>query len=124
MVTTRYIPDVGHVIWIHFDPQVGREQAGRRPALVLSPASYNGKTSLALLCPITSQAKGYPFEVPVKKTPGVTGVVLSDHIKCLDWSARKAEYQASAPTSLVESVRNNIALLIGIQMSATAQTKL
>jgi mRNA interferase MazF len=109
-----YVPDVGHIVWIHLDPQAGREQAGRRPALVLSPASYNGKTSLALLCPITNQTKGYPFEVPLKKTPGVTGVVLSDHIKCLDWSVRKAEYRASAPASVVQSVKKKLAALIGI----------
>jgi mRNA interferase MazF len=87
-----YTPDRGDVVWLDFTPQAGREQAGRRPALVLSPASYNSKTSLMVCCPVTSQIKGYPFEVPVAgpATTGVTGVALADHVRSLDWKARNA----------------------------------
>ena len=88
---TAYVPDRGDIVWLTFDPRAGREQAGRRPALILSPASYNGKVGLALACPITSRVKGYPFEVPLPRSLAVSGVVLSDHIKSLDWRARKAE---------------------------------
>jgi mRNA interferase MazF len=84
-----YVPERGDVVWIRLDPQAGHEQAGRRPALVLSPASYNGRVGLALLCPITNRAKGYPFEVSIPDDVGVTGVVLADHVKNLDWRARK-----------------------------------
>lgn len=84
MVATEYVPDKGDLIWLDFNPQVGREQAGRRPALVLSPKPYNEKTSLAIVCPITSQIKGYPFEVPLPKNLPLAGVILSDHVKSLD----------------------------------------
>ena len=84
------MPARGDVVWITLDPQSGHEQAGRRPALVLSPAAYNGRVGLALLCPITGQAKGYPFEVGVPDGLAVTGAVLSDQVKCLDWRTRKA----------------------------------
>jgi len=84
MATRERIPDAGDLIWLTFNPQVGREQAGRRPALVLSPESYNRKSGLAIVCPITSRLKGYPFEVPLPSGLPVTGAVLSDHIKSLD----------------------------------------
>jgi mRNA interferase MazF len=91
MVSTRNTkvraPQQGEIIWIDFDPQSGHEQAGRRPALVLSKTAYNAKIGRAFVCPITSKIKGYPFEVPVK-TKSITGVVLSDHFKNLDWTAR------------------------------------
>jgi mRNA interferase MazF len=83
----KQAPKQGEIIWIDFDPQSGHEQAGRRPALVLSHTSYNQKIGRAFVCPITSKVKGYPFEVPVK-TASVSGVVLSDHFKNLDWTAR------------------------------------
>src|SRR3954471_14030479 len=86
-----YVPQRGDAVWITLTPQAGHEQAGRRPALVLSPASYNGKVGLALLCPITSQIKGYPFEVRLPDGLPVAGVVLADQIKALDWRARHAE---------------------------------
>jgi mRNA interferase MazF len=81
---TRYVPERGDAVWIDLDPRVGYEQAGRRPALVLSPAGYNGRVGLALLCPITGQAKGYPFEVPIPDGLSVSGVVLADHVKSVD----------------------------------------
>ncbi len=88
----RYVPNRGDVVWISLDPQAGHEQAGRRPALVISPASYNGKVGLAILCPITSQVKGYPFEVAIPSGLKVGGVVLSDQVKNLDWRVRKAAF--------------------------------
>lgn len=83
-----YIPERSDIVWLDFNPQTGREQAGRRPALVLSPASYNSKVKLALLCPITTKVKGYPFEVTLLKGLEVTGVVLADQVKSLDWHFR------------------------------------
>jgi mRNA interferase MazF len=91
-------------VWINLDPQAGREQAGQRTYLVLSPALYNGKTGLAVLCPITRQAKGYAFEVSVPGGLKTTGVVLADHIKNLDWRARRAEFREKAPASVVREV--------------------
>jgi mRNA interferase MazF len=87
---SAYIPERGDAVWITLDPQAGHEQAGRRPALVLSPSTYNGRVGLALLCPITSQAKGYPFEVALPVGQPVAGVVGADQVKSLDWRARKA----------------------------------
>lgn len=87
-----YVPDRGDAIWLNFTPQAGHEQAGHRPALVLSPASYNRKAGLALLCPITSQVKGYPFEVQLTSTTEVHGVILADQVKSLDWRERDAEF--------------------------------
>ena len=87
-----YVPKRGDAIWINFNPQAGHEQAGRRPAIVLSPQSYNGKVGLCLLCPITNQTKGYPFEVLIPAGLGVTGVILSDQGKSLDWRVRNAEF--------------------------------
>lgn len=107
-----YVPDRGHVIWMDFDPQLGREQAGRRPALVLSPASYNDNTQLALICPITTQVKGFRFEVPVPDGLPVTGVILSDHIKSLDWWHRHAEYACKVPDSVVAEVRARILAIL------------
>ncbi len=91
-------------MWLDFNPQAGHEQAGRRPALVLSPSSYNGRTSLALFCPITNQVKGYPFEVPIPTGCPVTGVVLSDQVKSLDWRARKTSLICPLPSEVTEAV--------------------
>lgn len=113
MKPSSYVPERGDVVWFSFDPQAGREQAGRRPALVLSPASYNGKTSLALVCPITSKAKGYPFESPLPNEMPVRGVVLSDHVRSLDWRSRRAERICSVPDSLLEDVLAKVAALLG-----------
>jgi mRNA interferase MazF len=108
-----YVPDAGDLIWLTFDPQAGREQAGRRPALVLSPRTYNAKSGLALVCPITSQIKRYPFEVPVAAAHGVTGVILADHVKSVDWKARRAERAGRCPNDAVGEVRARLAPLIG-----------
>ncbi len=99
-----YVPDRGDAIWLEFNPQAGHEQAGRRPALVLSPQSYNEKVGLLICCPITNQIKGYPFEVQLPADIGVTGVVLSDQVKSLDWKARKAAFIAHAPDDVVKDV--------------------
>jgi mRNA interferase MazF len=107
-----YVPDRGDVIWIDLDPQAGREQAGRRTCLVLSPAAYNGKTGLAILCPITNQAKGYPFEVPLPEGLTTTGVVLADHIKSLDWRARTAAFREKIPEALVREVLDTTVALL------------
>jgi mRNA interferase MazF len=111
---TEYVPEAGDLIWIDFTPQAGHEQGGRRPALVLSPALYNGKAGLALLCPITSHVKGYPFEVPVPAGQKIGGVVLSDHLKNLDWRARKAVKASAASPALMAAVRERMAVLLGI----------
>ena len=86
-----YVPDRGDVVWINLSPQRGHEQAGFRPVLVLSPAAYNGKVGLMICCPITAQAKGYPFEVLIQNNPKVSGVILADQVKSLDWKVRGAK---------------------------------
>lgn len=110
---SAFVPDAGDLIWLTFDPQAGREQSGRRPTLVLSPKSYNQKTGLALACPVTSQIKGYPFEVPSPPECGVTGVILADHIKSLDWKARRAEKAGRVPLSTLHEVLARLAPLLG-----------
>ena len=107
-----YVPDRGHLVWLDFDPQAGREQAGRRPALVLSPAAYNRRVSLALFCPITSRVKGYPFEVALPDGLGVSGVVLADQLRSLDWRRRRADFAGEAPASVVEEVRQKALTLL------------
>jgi mRNA interferase MazF len=98
-----YVPDRGDAVWITLNPQAGHEQAGRRPAVVLSPAAYNGKAGLAILCPITNQIKGYPFEVILPSGLAVTGAILSDQVKSLDWRARNASFICSlAPATITE----------------------
>ena len=108
----RYIPDRGDVIWISLDPQAGHEQAGRRPVLVLSPAAYNGKVGLAIMCPITNQMKGYPFEAAIPSGLPVSGVILSDQVKCLDWQVRKAEFICKLPSEIIKEVQNKLSALI------------
>ena len=101
-----YVPERGDAVWITLNPQAGHEQAGRRPAVVLSPASYNGKVGLALLCPITNHVKGYPFEVLIPSGLPASGVILSDQVKSLDWRARKAELICPLPTiTVVETLK-------------------
>jgi mRNA interferase MazF len=97
-----YVPERGDLVWLNFTPQAGHEQAGQRPALVLSPAAYNGKTGLMLCCPITSQVKGYPFEVAVEGEAGITGVILADQIKSLDWRARQTRRKGRATSEVVK----------------------
>lgn len=111
-MTAEYIPERGDVAWLDFQPQAGHEQSGRRPAVVLSPRSYNGKVGLALLCPITRRLKGYPFEVAVPSGCGVTGVVLSDHVNNLDWRARRAEFICRLPAPIIADVLARFAALI------------
>ena len=110
---SAFVPDVGDLIWLTFDPQAGREQAGRRPALVLSPKLYNVRSGLLLACPIANQAKGYPFEVAVPSASGVTGVVLADHLKSVDWKARHAERLGHCADETMEEVRAKLAPLLG-----------
>jgi len=107
-----YVPESGDVVWITFNPQAGHEQAGRRPALVLSPKSYNGKVGLSLLCPVTSQVKGYPFEVAIPEGLPVSGVILSDQVKSLDWRARRATRLGSVPDSVIQEVTARIVALV------------
>lgn len=111
MVDRRYIPDRGDIVWVTLDPQSGHEQKGRRPALVISPKNYNKKSSLALVCPITSQSKGYPFEVNVD-TLKEPGVVLADQIKSIDWKARKVKKITIAPPDIVEYTQHLISVLV------------
>ncbi|MBE2222459.1 MAG: endoribonuclease MazF [Anaerolineae bacterium] len=108
-----YIPQRGDVIWINFDPQAGHEQAGHRPAVVLSPKAYNQKVGLAILCPITNQAKGYPFEVSLPENMGITGVILSDQVKSLDWRVRQAAFKVSLPDDVVDKVLAKLGTLLG-----------
>ena len=112
MVSAPYIPDRGDIVWLNFSPQAGHEQAGRRPALVLSLKSYNDTTGLALLCPVTTAAKGYPFEVPLPLGGAIVGVVLSDHIKSLDWRARQAGLATQATPRVVEQVLGMVGTLL------------
>ena len=107
-----YVPKRGDVVWISFNPQAGHEQAGRRPAVVLSPKAYNQKVGLAILCPITNQSKGYPFEVALPKKADVTGVILSDQVKSLDWRVRKVELKTSLPEEVINDVLAKLGTLL------------
>lgn len=106
-----FIPKKGHIVWLNFDPQAGHEQAGRRPALVISGINYNKVTGLAMICPITSKAKGYPFEVVLSETKTI-GVILSNQIKSLDWKARNAEFIESCPGLIVDDVLAKIQAIL------------
>lgn len=108
----RYVPDRGDVVWLVFSPALRHEQAGRRPAFVVSPAAYNRKVGLALFCPVTTQEKGYPFEVPLPSGLPVSGVVLSDHVKNLDWKARGAAFACRLPAEAVAEVLGKLGTLI------------
>ena len=105
-------PDRGDIVWIDLDPQAGHEQAGRRPALVLSPKTYNSRVGLALFCPITTRAKGYPFEVGLPDRFAISGVVLSDQVKSLDWRARRAEIAMRLPSSALEETLTKLSTLL------------
>lgn len=100
----RYVPRRGDLVWLHFNPQTGHEQAGRRPAVVLSPEKYNQKAGVGLFCPITNQVKGYPFETALPAGLPVTGVALCDQIKSLDWGARNAEFICELPEEAIAQV--------------------
>lgn len=110
----RFVPDAGDIVWLEFSPQARHEQAGHRPALVLSPAAYNSKTGTMVCCPMTTQVKGYPFEVIIH-AEAISGAVLSDQVKNLDWRARKATPKGKASTEELDEVRAKIAALLGIR---------
>jgi mRNA interferase MazF len=111
-LAASYAPDRGDLVWINLHPQAGQKQAGRRPAVAVSPRSYNRKSGLGLFCPVTSRVKGYPFEVALPEGLPVAGVVLADQVKSLDWRARRAELAARLPEeSLAEVVGKLMALL-------------
>jgi len=110
----NYVPARGDVVWISLNPQAGHEQAGRRPAVVVSPLGYNKKVGLALLCPITSQIKGYPFEVMIPRGLKLTGVVLSDQVKSLDWRARRAELICKLPKDSTVEMMQKLSTLISL----------
>lgn len=107
-----YIPDRGDLIWLDFNPQTGREQAKRRPAIMLSPVEYNAKVRLAIVCPITSKIKSYPFEVALPDDLKISGVILSDQIKSLDWQTRNAELICKAPPTLTAEVMAKLKTLL------------
>lgn len=114
MASRAYVPDVGEVVWLRFDPQAGHEQAGHRPALVMSPALYNGKSGLMVCCPLSTKIKGYPFEVLVH-LDGQDSVVLSDQVKSLHWKIRRATKKGSVSESVVLAVRARIKALLLIK---------
>lgn len=108
----KYVPARGDLVWLHFTPQSGHEQAGHRPAIVLSPSDYNRKTGLALFCPVTTKVKGYPFEVLLPEGEDVRGAVLADQVKILAWKARGARFAAKAPSEVVADVLAKAATLL------------
>lgn len=107
-----YIPDRGDIVWLHFSPQAGHEQSGRRPALVISPREYNRKVGLAWFCPVTSQIKDYPFEVQLPSGLKAEGAVLCDQIKSLDWRARKAKRICPVPRDVMDEATARILPLV------------
>ena len=114
MVAREYVPDAGDLIWLDFTPQAGREQTGRRPAVVLSRRSYNERTCLAVVCPATSLVKGYPFEVNLPARSRIRGAILCDHLKNLDWRHRQAQKAGKITRSILEQVRARVAALLEI----------
>jgi mRNA interferase MazF len=107
-----YVPRRGDVVWLQFNPQAGHEQAGHRPAVILSPQSYNEKVGLAIVCPITSQRKGYPFEVLLPDDLDITGVVLADQVKSLDWRVRNATFKETLPVEIVAEILAKLGTLL------------
>jgi mRNA interferase MazF len=112
LVVAAYVPSRGDLIWLQFNPQAGHEQAGHRPALVISPTSYNRRVGLAVCCPVTSQVKGYPFEVLLPEGLGVEGAILSDQIKSLDWRVRKASRIGSVPADVLQETVGKLLALV------------
>lgn len=108
----EYSPNRGDIVWINFNPQAGHEQSGRRPALILSPKNYNSKVGLAILCPITSKRKGYPFEVQIPKGLSISGVILSDQAKSMDWKIRNSEFICKLDNQSVEQVLQKLNTLL------------
>jgi mRNA interferase MazF len=115
MVRSAYVPEPGHLIKVDFDPRTGHEQGGWRPAIVLSPLTYNRATGLAIVAPITNQQKGYPFEVALPAGLKVSGVVLSDALKNVDWRARNARFVETVPLSVLAAVKQRIGILLGFE---------
>lgn len=107
-----YVPERGDIVWVTLDPQAGHEQAGRRPAVVLSPRAYNGKAGLAVMCPITSRIKGYPFEVALPAGLDIEGVVLADQVKSLDWRARRTERADRLPEATTDEILGKLTALL------------
>ena len=114
----EWAPDAGDLVWLTFTPQAGREQAGRRPAVVLSPKQYNRRSGLALVCPITTHVKGYPFEVALPPLLPLSGVILADHLKSVDWRARRAERASRVPTQVLQDVLDRLGPLLGFWSEA------
>lgn len=112
MSGTGYVPERGDLVWLEFTPHAGREQAGRRPAVVVTPAEYNGVSGLMLCCPVTSRRRGLPFEVPLPPGGPVEGVVLSDHVKSVDWRARWAKRIGPAAPEVVREIRARLLALV------------
>lgn len=112
MTNSGYVPRRGDAVWLNFDPQAGHEQAGHRPALTLSPEKYNEQSHLALFCPITNQSKGYPFEVELPEDLDVSGVILSDQVRSLDWTRREAEFIERVPDQLLEQVLGKVSTIL------------
>jgi mRNA interferase MazF len=112
MAGRRYVPDRGDVVWLQFTPQAGHEQAGHRPALVLSPASYNRRSGLMLCCPITSRVKGYPFEVALGEGQELAGVILADQVKSLDWKARQTSKKGRASSQVMTETLSKLQTLL------------
>lgn len=106
------IPERGDIVWLSFAPQSGHEQTGRRPALVISPKEYNEKTDLAIFCPITSQVKGYPFEVKIPVNLEISGVILADQVKNLDWNTRKSKFICKLPESALNETLEKLNTLL------------
>jgi mRNA interferase MazF len=113
-MVTAYVPQVGDIVFIDFDPKVGHEQAKRRPVLVLTDQRYNQASGLAVVCPLTSKRKPYPFALPIK-VDKVEGSVLVDQLKSLDWAGRQAQFHSKAEPALLTQVRQYIAVLLGIR---------
>jgi mRNA interferase MazF len=113
-VVTRYVPRAGDLIWLDFDPQAGREEAKRRPALVVTDQAYNQASGLVLVCPLTSRRKPYPFALPVT-IDKIEGAVLVDHLKSLDWKARHAAFHSKSDPALLSHVRGYLGVLLGIR---------
>jgi mRNA interferase MazF len=111
MALSNYIPEAGDVVWLEFDPQAGHEQAGHRPALVISPAAYNAKSGLMLCCPVTTKIKGYPFEV-ITEVAGTSSVIIADQVKSLDFKARNAKKKGEVPFEVLTQVRAKILSLV------------
>ncbi len=112
MSARPYVPDRGDIVWLQFNPQAGHEQAGHRPALVLSPASYNRRSGLMLCCPMTSQRKGYPFEVVIEVDTDRESVVLADQVKSLDWKVRKAVKKGTVSIDVIAETLSKLQTLL------------